>query len=619
MLCLCTALSAAADAPPAASASQQEDAIIAHLNSTLTWYRQVQESDGWIVQPSDEIYRTTQRELTSQVVVNAFAYGRAMAGVIGDEDSAAAKKPGDERALRLSTLEATNTRNLASLNGQQTELDARIAAASPQDRPALIAQREVIQAQIDLDSALGDALGKATALSTSSNDAGNVGSFAAKVASLRKAAPAVLFAPGSTAPPEKNPPKAAVSESSDGLFNRASTLFSLMRYRRAMDVLMTRTDELQAAANGLANPIATELRATIQQGTQAGDGVAQMTDAARIGQVRDKIEGLTARFKNLSAALMPLRAEADALQQTRNNISEWKRSVVRQTDVIIRVFLARAVALVIALVVLLAVSEVWRRATFRYVRDVRRRRQFLLIRRFATAILMTVIIIMGFVSNFSSFATFAGFITAGIAVALQTIILSIAAYFFLIGRYGVRVGDRVTVSGVTGDVIDIGLVRVFLMELAGTGIDLHPTGRVVVLANSALFSTTPLYKQLPGTDYTWHEVFVSMAADADTAKAESVLLAAVNGVYGGYRQSMERQHGDLERILDYKTDLPVPSGHVRFTDAGLEVVIRYPAEIRRMSQIDEQVTLQVLAAVRGDEEVKKSLATMPRIRAAVKS
>jgi small-conductance mechanosensitive channel len=250
---------------------------------------------------------------------------------------------------------------------------------------------------------------------------------------------------------------------------------------------------------------------------------------------------------------------------------------------------------------------------------VRRRRQFLLIRRFATAILMTVIIIMGFVSNFSSFATFAGFITAGIAVALQTIILSIAAYFFLIGRYGVRVGDRVTVSGVTGDVIDIGLVRVFLMELAGTGIDLHPTGRVVVLANSALFSTTPLYKQLPGTDYTWHEVFVSMAADADTAKAESILLKAVNGVYGGYRQSMERQHGDLERILDYKTDLPVPSGHVRFTDTGLEVVIRYPAEIRRMSEIDEQVTQQVLAAVRGDEELKKSLSAMPRIRAAVKS
>ena len=192
----CLTQSASADTPPKVSAPQQEEAIVGHLNSTLTWYHQVQESDGWIMQPSDEIYRTTQRELTGQVVVNAFAYARAMAVVIGDEGSAAAKKPGDERALRLTTLEASNSKNLASLNAQQTDLDARIAAASPQDRAAFIAQREVIQAQIELDSALGDALGKAMALSSNSSDAGSVGSFAAQVAALQKAAPARPFRHG---------------------------------------------------------------------------------------------------------------------------------------------------------------------------------------------------------------------------------------------------------------------------------------------------------------------------------------------------------------------------------------------------------------------------------------
>jgi hypothetical protein len=73
------------------------------------------------------------------------------------------------------------------------------------------------------------------------------------------------------------------------------------------------------------------------------------------------------------------------------------------------------------------------------------------------------------------------------------------------------VGDRISVAGVTGDVVDVGLVRLYLMELAGTGVDLYPTGRIVVFSNAVLFqATTPLFKQLPGAEYTWHEVAVAL-------------------------------------------------------------------------------------------------------------
>ncbi|HXN51232.1 MAG TPA: hypothetical protein VN943_04785 [Candidatus Acidoferrum sp.] len=131
----------------------------------------------------------------------------------------------------------------------------------------------------------------------------------------------------------------------------------------------------------------------------------------------------------------------------------------------------------------------------RYIRDPRRRRQFLLLRRFVIGFLVGIVLIMGFVSEFSSLATFAGFVTAGIAV-LQALLLSVAAYFFVVGRYGIRVGDRISIAGVTGDVLDIGLVRLYLMELAGTSVDLYPTGRIVVFSNSVLFQ--PGTRNIPG-------------------------------------------------------------------------------------------------------------------------
>ena len=102
--------------------------------------------------------------------------------------------------------------------------------------------------------------------------------------------------------------------------------------------------------------------------------------------------------------------------------------------------LIRVFSILLALAMVAGGSALWRRATLRYVQDARRRRQLLLVRRFVTGFLMMLIVLLGFVSEFSSLATFAGFLTAGIAVALQTVILSIAAYFTLIGRHGVRAG-----------------------------------------------------------------------------------------------------------------------------------------------------------------------------------
>jgi hypothetical protein len=41
----------------------------------------------------------------------------------------------------------------------------------------------------------------------------------------------------------------------------------------------------------------------------------------------------------------------------------------------------------------------------------------------------------------------------------------------------------------------------YLMELASTGIDLYPTGRVVMFSNSVLFQARmPLFRQIPGTE-----------------------------------------------------------------------------------------------------------------------
>ena len=58
-----------------------------------------------------------------------------------------------------------------------------------------------------------------------------------------------------------------------------------------------------------------------------------------------------------------------------------------------------------------------------------------------------------------------------------------------------RPGDRVNVSGVNGDILQIGLLRFYLRELSVNDTDeWQANGRIVSFPNSILFQPTGFYK-----------------------------------------------------------------------------------------------------------------------------
>jgi small-conductance mechanosensitive channel len=204
-----------------------------------------------------------------------------------------------------------------------------------------------------------------------------------------------------------------------------------------------------------------------------------------------------------------------------------------------------------------------------------------------------------------SAATVVGFAAAGIAVALQNVILSIAGYFFLIGRFGIKAGDRVQIGGVTGDVIDIGLVKLSLMELGGTGTHREPTGRVAVFSNAIVFQPSGnFFKQAPGTSFIWNEVRLTLAPDVDYRLAEKRILDAVDEVFARYRDRVMRDYRHLERDLNIMLETPKPQSRLHLSQNGLEIVIRYPAETYGAPQITDEISRRVLDAINREPSLR---------------
>jgi small-conductance mechanosensitive channel len=143
--------------------------------------------------------------------------------------------------------------------------------------------------------------------------------------------------------------------------------------------------------------------------------------------------------------------------------------------------------LIVALIVVLlfGMGEISRRLALGRIQDPNRRRVISMVHPLLTLFAIAVITLFSVATNLSSLATYFGLLTAGIAVALQNVILASLGYLVLMGKRGIRIGDRIQVSGLTGDVINMGMLQFQLREF-----DVEEerfTGHVATFANSLVF------------------------------------------------------------------------------------------------------------------------------------
>ncbi len=611
-------------APQSINVEARGNEIIAHLNAMIRLYRASAAPVQKAGEPNDVIYRDQAVALSAQAANLAFEFAKAESTLLAQYQSeqAPSSDAGSSGEQRLQAAKLHIAQQLAALKAREADLDREIAKARPKEIDALQSQRKEVESALDLNHATSDAVQKILSITEAQSASG----FSGDIDHLQRSVPELdsktkIVAPQLTTLDEAR---------SSGVSSQAGVLIQLLETKHALDLLIQRNNQAHAQAQGLQAPIAAILQTLIKQGrqlTQAAIAVPpagtvpspQAAPASPASGDATTLETVTKSFKAVSTNIVPLSQELIVLEQNDANLKAWQTAVDREYDSVLQTLLLRLLVIATALLLIFGVGEVWRRATNKYIRDIRRRRQILIVRRTVVGLLSGLVLVFGFVTQFNSLATFAGFITAGIAVGLQTILLSVAAYFFIIGKYGVKVGDRVTVAGVTGDVIDVGLVRFYMMELAGQGTDLNPTGRVVVFSNAVLFQAgTPLYKQLPGTEYAWHELIVKLSQTANYKAAIDAILKLVDSIYEQYRASIEEQHQAVERSLQASMESPTIHSRVQFADGGLQLLVRFPVEMQERSRVTEQLTKEFLGLMQDEPGMKDAITAVPVIQASVK-
>jgi small-conductance mechanosensitive channel len=160
----------------------------------------------------------------------------------------------------------------------------------------------------------------------------------------------------------------------------------------------------------------------------------------------------------------------------------WSALVENRQRAVLHLMLRSLVAILGILLAAVLLNGAMRHA-FRRT-DRHRLHQLRVIARITLQVVALLLILLILFGPPTQLSTIIGLVTAGFTVVMKDFIVAFFGWFTLMGKNGISVGDWVEIEGVSGEVIEIGLLKTVLLELGNWTEAGHPTGRRVAFSNS---------------------------------------------------------------------------------------------------------------------------------------
>ncbi len=196
-------------------------------------------------------------------------------------------------------------------------------------------------------------------------------------------------------------------------------------------------------------------------------------------------------------------------------------------------------------------------------------------------------------AGFKDISTYLGLLSAGLAIALQTPLVNLAGWAFILWRQPFKVGDRIQLGADRGDVIDQRIFMFSLVEI-GNWVDAdQSTGRVIHIPNGKIF-TEVLANYSQGFEYLWNEIPVLVTFESDWRKAKSLLseIAEKHGTALS-ESAANKLREAAKKFMIFYTKL-TPAVYTTVKDCGVMLTIRYLCEPRKRRGSEQDIWEDIL-------------------------
>ncbi|MBE2984333.1 mechanosensitive ion channel [Campylobacter sp. RM9344] len=229
---------------------------------------------------------------------------------------------------------------------------------------------------------------------------------------------------------------------------------------------------------------------------------------------------------------------------------------------------------------------------------------------FLNVTLIILILLFAYIENVTYIVTVLGFASAGIAIAMKDMFMSMLGWMVIMFGGSIHVGDRIRVlhngSEFTGDIIDISLLRMTVFEdVTYTTYKVNRrAGRIVFIPNNYIFTDLIANYSHYGMKTVWDGIDIVLSFDSNHKKAVYIAKSIVRKYSKGYTDIAKRQMTKLRSQYSIKNPNVEPKVFTFFEPYGVNISSWYMTNSYAALALRSTISAEIIDAFNKEDDIK---------------
>lgn len=226
------------------------------------------------------------------------------------------------------------------------------------------------------------------------------------------------------------------------------------------------------------------------------------------------------------------------------------------------------------------------------------------------SVIIILILLFAYIENVDYLITILGFASAGLAIAMKDMFMSLLGWSVIIAGGSFHVGDRVRVrfenSDIVGDIIDISLLRITLYEdiTLTTYKQNRRSGRIIFVPNNYIFTQTIANYTHGGMKTVWDGIDVMISFDSNHKKAVYIIKNIARQYSKGYTDIAKTKMNKLREQYSIKNTNVEPRIFTFFEPYGINISVWYQTNSYATLGLRSTISAEIIEAINKEPDIQ---------------
>ena len=340
----------------------------------------------------------------------------------------------------------------------------------------------------------------------------------------------------------------------------------------------------------------------------------------------DKIKEKNAELKEL-ANLNPSEKNLNSLKESDRKLEEFNQALsyisvsysvyekkideeILRINAEIKVQSLRAVNILLVIIIVIAFSFMLKFVAKKYIKDSERYYTAAKIINFININLIFLILLFAYIENITYLVTILGFASAGLAIAMKDMFMSMLGWCVIIFSGSFRVGDRIKVfqndTTYVGDIIDISFLRITLYEelTLETYSKNRRSGRIIFIPNNYVFTNLLANYTHHGMKTVLDGLDISISFDSNIEKAQEIVEHIVIKHSKSYTELARKTIAKLQNEYSIKNPKVEPRFFVFFEHWGMRISAWYMTNAYSALVLRSTISKEIIKEFKKHKDIK---------------